>query len=99
MAGEPSELPDVPTLLAAAVAGIAGAERPGQVKMAEAVARAMDGGEHLAVQAGTGTGKSMAYLVPAARHAARPSWLTCLSRRMTSWSSPSYGPRRRTRSK
>jgi ATP-dependent DNA helicase DinG len=70
VAGEPSELPDVPTLLAAAVAGIAGAERPGQVKMAEAVARAMDGGEHLAVQAGTGTGKSLAYLVPAARHAA-----------------------------
>ena len=70
MAGEPSELPDVPTLLAAAVAGIGGAERPGQVKMAEAVARSMDGGEHLAVQAGTGTGKSLAYLVPAARHAA-----------------------------
>jgi ATP-dependent DNA helicase DinG len=70
VAGEPSELPDVPTLLAAAVAGIGGAERPGQVKMAEAVARSMDGGEHLAVQAGTGTGKSLAYLVPAARHAA-----------------------------
>jgi ATP-dependent DNA helicase DinG len=69
VAGEPSELPDVPTLLAAAVAGIGGAERPGQVKMAEAVARSMDGGEHLAVQAGTGTGKSLAYLVPAARHA------------------------------
>ena len=60
----------MPTLLAAAVAGIGGAERPGQVKMAEAVARSMDGGEHLAVQAGTGTGKSLAYLVPAARHAA-----------------------------
>jgi len=59
----------VPTLLAAAVAGIGGAERLGQVKMAEAVARSMDGGEHLAVQAGTGTGKSLAYLVPAARHA------------------------------
>jgi ATP-dependent DNA helicase DinG len=69
VAGEPGELPDVPTLLAAAVAGIGGAERPGQVTMAEAVARAMDGGEHLAVQAGTGTGKSLAYLVPAARHA------------------------------
>jgi ATP-dependent DNA helicase DinG len=69
VAGQPSELPDVPTLLAAAVAGIGGAERPGQVTMAEAVARAMDGGEHLAVQAGTGTGKSLAYLVPAARHA------------------------------
>jgi ATP-dependent DNA helicase DinG len=70
VAGESSELPDVLTLLAAGVAGIGGAERPGQVKMAEAVARAMDDGEHLAVQAGTGTGKSLAYLVPAARHAA-----------------------------
>ena len=33
--------------------------------MAEAVAHAFDAGEHLAVQAGTGTGKSLAYLVPA----------------------------------
>ncbi|MBP1821483.1 ATP-dependent DNA helicase DinG [Mycobacterium sp. OAE908] len=33
--------------------------------MAEAVARAFESGEHLAVQAGTGTGKSLAYLVPA----------------------------------
>ncbi len=62
--------PDVATLLSAAVAGIGGAERPGQVAMAEAVARAIDSGEHLVVQAGTGTGKSLAYLVPAARHAA-----------------------------
>ncbi|WP_143174360.1 ATP-dependent DNA helicase [Streptoalloteichus hindustanus] len=37
--------------------------------MAEAVARAIRTGEHLAVQAGTGTGKSLAYLVPALRHA------------------------------
>jgi ATP-dependent DNA helicase DinG len=66
----PDSLPDVATLLAAAVAGIGGAERPGQVRMAEAVAQAIDSGEHLAVQAGTGTGKSLAYLVPAARHAA-----------------------------
>ena len=56
-------------LLAAAVAGIGGAERPGQVAMAEAVQQAIDTGEHLAVQAGTGTGKSLAYLVPAIRHA------------------------------
>ncbi|WP_317158837.1 ATP-dependent DNA helicase [[Mycobacterium] appelbergii] len=33
--------------------------------MAEAVAHAFSSGEHLAVQAGTGTGKSLAYLVPA----------------------------------
>lgn len=70
-AGEPARkpgLPDVATLLAAAVTGIGGAERPGQVTMAEAVQRAIETGEHLAVQAGTGTGKSLAYLVPAVRH-------------------------------
>jgi len=52
-------------LLAAAVAALGGTERSGQVEMAEAVERAFDSGEHLAVQAGTGTGKSLAYLVPA----------------------------------
>jgi ATP-dependent DNA helicase DinG len=62
-------VPDVRELLAAAVSGIGGAERPGQVTMAEAVQRAIETGEHLAVQAGTGTGKSLAYLVPAVRHA------------------------------
>jgi len=59
----------VAELLAAAVAGIGGEERPGQVAMAEAVQHAIESGEHLAVQAGTGTGKSLAYLVPAIRHA------------------------------
>ena len=62
-------MPSVSELLAAAVAGIGGAERPGQVAMAEAVEHAIASGEHLAVQAGTGTGKSLAYLVPAIRHA------------------------------
>jgi ATP-dependent DNA helicase DinG len=62
-------VPDVADLLAAAVAGIGGAERPGQVTMAQAVQRAIETGEHVAVQAGTGTGKSLAYLVPAVRHA------------------------------
>jgi ATP-dependent DNA helicase DinG len=67
---KPAEDPaDVAELLAAAVAGIGGAERPGQVKMAEAVRQAIETGEHLAVQAGTGTGKSLAYLVPAVRYA------------------------------
>ena len=60
---------ELAALLAAAVSGIGGAERPGQVTMAQAVRRAIETGEHLAVQAGTGTGKSLAYLVPAARHA------------------------------
>ncbi len=62
-------VPEVSELLAAAVSGIGGAERPGQVTMAEAVRQAIETGEHLAVQAGTGTGKSLAYLVPAVRHA------------------------------
>lgn len=59
------ELPPVTELLATAVTALGGNERPGQVQMAEAVARAFEGGEHLAVQAGTGTGKSLAYLIPA----------------------------------
>jgi ATP-dependent DNA helicase DinG len=59
----------VAELLTAAVAGIGGSERPGQVAMAEAVEQAIETGEHLAVQAGTGTGKSLAYLVPAIRYA------------------------------
>jgi len=58
--------PGVEDLLAAAVAAVpGGATRPGQVSMAEAVARAVADREHLLVQAGTGTGKSLAYLVPA----------------------------------
>ncbi|MEK7831728.1 MAG: ATP-dependent DNA helicase, partial [Acidobacteriota bacterium] len=39
--------------------------RPGQVAMAEAVADALAGKRHLLVEAGTGTGKTLAYLVPA----------------------------------
>jgi ATP-dependent DNA helicase DinG len=55
----------LPQLLAAAVAALGGSERSGQLQMATAVAHAFETGEHLAVQAGTGTGKSLAYLVPA----------------------------------
>ncbi|OBF57893.1 ATP-dependent helicase [Mycobacterium sp. 852002-50816_SCH5313054-b] len=55
----------VPELLAIAVAALGGSERPGQLEMATAVERAFESGEHLVVQAGTGTGKSLAYLVPA----------------------------------
>ena len=39
--------------------------RAGQIKMAEAVLRAFEEKKHLIVEAGTGTGKTMAYLVPA----------------------------------
>ncbi|MCV7376839.1 ATP-dependent DNA helicase [Mycolicibacterium arabiense] len=59
----------VTELLAAAVTALGGAERTGQVQMAQAVEHAFSTGEHLAVQAGTGTGKSLAYLVPAIAHA------------------------------
>ena len=40
--------------------------RPGQAKMAERVAEIIEDRRHLVVEAGTGTGKSLAYLVPAA---------------------------------
>lgn len=56
-------------LLSAAVDALGGTRREGQVAMAEAVTRAIETERHLAVQAGTGTGKSLAYLVPAIRHA------------------------------
>ena len=39
-------------------------ERPGQQHMATAVAAAIESGRHLVVQAGTGTGKTIGYLVP-----------------------------------
>ncbi len=55
-------------VLAAAVESLGGEDRPGQVAMAEAVAQAMEDKQHLLVQAGTGTGKSLAYLVPALLH-------------------------------
>jgi ATP-dependent DNA helicase DinG len=55
-------------VLASAVEALGGAERAGQVAMAEAVAEAMTGKRHLLVQAGTGTGKSLGYLVPALLH-------------------------------
>jgi ATP-dependent DNA helicase DinG len=41
-----------------------GEARPGQEKMAVAIADAITAGRHLVVEAGTGTGKSLAYLVP-----------------------------------
>lgn len=57
--------PTVIDLLAAAVGAVPdGIDRPGQRQMAQAVAAAVEDGEHLLVQAGTGTGKSLAYLVP-----------------------------------
>ncbi len=67
---EPSD-PSVRELLGVAVDALGGQEREGQVAMAEAVAEAMAEGRHLLVQAGTGTGKSLAYLVPSLLHGDR----------------------------
>ena len=58
----------VAEVLAAAVAAMGGEQRSGQLRMAEAVASALETGLHLLVQAGTGTGKSLAYLIPAVLH-------------------------------
>jgi DNA polymerase-3 subunit epsilon/ATP-dependent DNA helicase DinG len=66
---------NVPPATAAALLGQAAArpdviggfeQRPQQVAMLEAVAEAMNREEHLIVEAGTGTGKSLGYLLPAA---------------------------------
>ncbi|MFI6732832.1 ATP-dependent DNA helicase [Nonomuraea sp. NPDC050451] len=64
-----SHLPSADELLKVAVNALGGSERQGQMTMVQAVQQAIDGEEHLAVQAGTGTGKSLAYLVPSIRHA------------------------------
>ncbi|MER5968759.1 ATP-dependent DNA helicase [Streptomyces sp. NPDC002055] len=63
--------PSLPDLLHAAVTAVGGTERAGQVTMAETVAEVVDDGSHLLVQAGTGTGKSLGYLVPALAHGER----------------------------
>ena len=55
-------------LLDRAVSGMGGQSRDGQHEMARQVAQAIDSGDHLLVQAGTGTGKSLAYLIPLIAH-------------------------------
>ncbi|MET8339393.1 ATP-dependent DNA helicase [Streptosporangium canum] len=64
-----ADLPPVEELLSTAVEAVGGVERPGQIKMVQAVQHSIQSGDHLAVQAGTGTGKSLAYLIPSIRHA------------------------------
>ncbi|MEY2524026.1 MAG: ATP-dependent helicase DinG, partial [Ilumatobacteraceae bacterium] len=57
---------DIQSALAKVIAALPAAEeRPGQQQMAVAVSDAIASGKHLIVQAGTGTGKTMGYLVPA----------------------------------
>jgi len=59
---------DVEALLDTAVTGLGGQRRDGQHEMARRVDASLTEGKHLLVQAGTGTGKSLAYLVPAIKH-------------------------------
>ncbi|MHB1517529.1 MAG: ATP-dependent DNA helicase [Acidimicrobiales bacterium] len=68
MTGDVAKAEDVATVLAGAASLLPGGgeHRPGQGQMAEAVNRSISTGRHLVVQAGTGTGKSLAYLVPVA---------------------------------
>lgn len=53
--------------------------RPGQLQMAQSVAEALNKGSHLLMEAGTGTGKSLAYLVPAIAWSKRNSEKVALS--------------------
>lgn len=66
-------MPDaqVTDVLHAAVEAVGGQDRPGQIDMAEAVREAFADQRHLLVQAGTGTGKSLGYLVPSLLHGER----------------------------
>ncbi|TIC85930.1 ATP-dependent DNA helicase [Nocardioides sp. GY 10113] len=74
MSAEPAASPrssassPVRDTLATAVGALGGQQRDGQVAMAEAVASSMADRRHLLIQAGTGTGKSLGYLVPALLH-------------------------------
>lgn len=57
--------------LEAVVADLRGSQRPGQQRMVELVSEALADHSTALIQAGTGTGKSVAYLVPAVLHAAQ----------------------------
>lgn len=60
--------PDADAILGAAVSGLGGEPRVGQQQMAAAISESIESGEHLLIQAGTGTGKSLGYLAPALAH-------------------------------
>src|SRR6516165_5747141 len=60
---DPAEILGPRGRIAARLAGYE--ERPEQLEMARAVAAAIEGRRHLIVEAGTGVGKSFAYLAPA----------------------------------
>ena len=55
--------------------------RPGQVELAESIARTLDSNGVLVAEAGTGTGKTFAYLVPAILQAILPAIILCTGNR------------------
>ena len=62
-------------------------ERPEQERMAERVARAFNEGKHLMIEAGTGVGKSLAYLLPSilyAKRSGRPVMLSTYTKNLQS---------------
>lgn len=61
--------PSVDDALDAVVGSLGGQRREGQHRMANAIADGIAAGRHVIVQAGTGTGKSLGYLIPGALHA------------------------------
>lgn len=69
---EPSLVDQIDTIFGktGVLAGISGFQaRPEQFQMARAIAQALEKKSHLVVEAGTGIGKSLAYLIPAVLHA------------------------------
>ncbi len=62
--------PPLETLLSAVVADLNGTDRPGQQKMVALVDEALADHDTVLIQAGTGTGKSIGYLLPSAAHVA-----------------------------
>jgi hypothetical protein len=77
--GSPVRSHDVAALLATVTSALASAEdRPGQRTMAEAIDEGLRSRRHVIVKAGTGTGKTMGYLVPRDRRSleggGRRSW-------------------------
>lgn len=71
MSEDGSHAQQVMGALAAAVSALGGTARPQQQHMVAAVQAALKDGEHLLLQAGTGTGKSLGYLIPAALRAVK----------------------------
>lgn len=65
--------------LTEAVSRLSGSPRQGQTTMVERVAATIEDGGHLLVQAGTGTGKSLGYLLPAMVHAVQGGERTLVS--------------------